>query len=96
VRDHARGKIVLTLPESAGYRSPAFTRTKRCMYQPRIVRGASGKYSRYVDALVVWSSATVLAMNDRLPPPGNDRSSPRPEGVTPFRSFSHGHRPQRA
>jgi hypothetical protein len=50
------------------------------MHQLRVVRAASREYSARMDALVVWSSTTVWAMNDRLLPPANDRS-PRPEGV---------------
>ena len=57
------------------------------MYQPRIVRGASRKYSGHVDALVVWSSATVLAMNDRLLPPATIVPPPDRKGSLPSGRF---------
>jgi hypothetical protein len=42
---------------------------KRCVNQTHVVPTANAKYSDYVDDLVASSSATLLAMNDRIAPP---------------------------
>jgi hypothetical protein len=42
---------------------------KRCMNQIDVVPTAYDKYSICVDDLVALSSATLLAMNDRIAPP---------------------------
>jgi hypothetical protein len=49
--------------------APTFTAMKRCVNQIYVVRTANGKYSECVDDLVASSSATLLAMNDRIAPP---------------------------
>jgi hypothetical protein len=48
---------------------PTFTGMKHCMNQPHVVPAANGKYSECVDDVVASSSATLLAMNDRIAPP---------------------------
>jgi hypothetical protein len=42
---------------------------KRCMNQIYVVPAANGKYSGCMDDLVASSSATLLAMNDRIATP---------------------------
>jgi len=61
---------------------------KRCVNQAHVVPTATGKYSECVDDLVASSSATLLAMNDRIAPPQRRSFTPPAGRVYPFRSAS--------
>ena len=80
-----RGRALLSSTRVMdAHAAPAFTGMKRCVNQTHVVPTANGKYSERVDDLVASSSATLLAMNDRIASPQpRSFTPPRPEGFTP-------------